>query len=58
MDEFIVVGESQAFAAIDADLGGAEGAAFLDNGMGLVGGEAGCRNEQEKREQFFHRVTT
>ncbi|HZQ41182.1 MAG TPA: hypothetical protein VFA87_10315 [Rhizomicrobium sp.] len=58
MDELVIIGESQAFAAVDADLGGAEGAAFLDDGMSLIGGEAGCWNEQEKREQFFHRVTT
>src|SRR3569833_2735618 len=58
IDELVIVSEGQAFATVYIDLRGAEVAAFLNDGMGLVGGKGRGRNEQEQREQFFHRVTT
>src|SRR4051812_31964954 len=58
VNELVIVGEGQAFAATDADFGGSESPAFLGDSVGLVGGEGPSRNKQEKREQFFHRVTT
>src|SRR3954469_3222092 len=44
VDEVVIVGEGQAFATIDADLGRAEGAAFLDDGVRLVGRGGGNRD--------------
>ena len=37
VDEFVIVGEGEAFAAVDRDLAGMKGASFLDDGMGFVG---------------------
>ena len=37
MDELVIVGEGQGFPAIDGDFAGAEGAALLDDGMGVIG---------------------
>ena len=58
MDELVIVGESQRFAAIDRDVSGPERAALLNDGMRVIrkGGD-GCQQKQ-KDQKFLHFDTT
>jgi hypothetical protein len=63
MDELVIVGDGQAFAAIDGDLARMKGPALLDDGVSLVGGEGGPGyrqkgRQQQKQNRPFHRDTT
>ena len=55
VDEVVLIGECQAFAAIDRDLSRMKGAAPLDDGVRLVGGQGWRGSQYDKRQQFSHR---
>ena len=60
MDEFVMVGEGQRFAAVDGDFAGMKGASLLHDDMGVFA-EGGAGHEQCRRgrqERSLHRVTT
>src|SRR5690242_2912759 len=57
VDELVIVGEGQAFAPVDADLGGTKGAALLDDGVGLVSGKGRTCEEDQKQKSSHHTAT-
>src|SRR5579863_3397659 len=54
VDEFIRVGEDQAFAAVDGDLARVKGASLLNDGVDLVHGKGGCRGQHDQRQKVSH----
>src|SRR6185312_8414354 len=58
VDEVVIVGEGQAFTAVDGDFGGTERAALLDDGMGLVGGKGRHRQQYEQGQTGSHQAGT
>jgi hypothetical protein len=60
VDEFVIVGEGEGFAAIDRHFNRMKGSAALDDGMSRIGRENRTADEQENKNRpaFFHRVKT
>jgi hypothetical protein len=56
VNEFIVVRESQAFAAVNGHFAGMKFATFLYNGVGAVGAKCRTTNQKEQKHQLLHLV--